>query len=98
MPSRPNDADSAQAYKKRKGLSYREQREWEQMEQHILQAEETLTACQAAVDDPAIVSDAAALQSRHAALHAALAEVERLYARWAELEEKRAASVNIPLS
>ena len=37
-----------------------------------------------------------ALQTRHAALDTALAEVERLYARWAELEEKRAASVSIP--
>jgi len=90
--------DPAQLGRKRKGLSYREQREWEQMEQNILQAEETLAACRAAVDDPAIVSDAEALQARHAALDVALAEVERLYARWAELEEKRAAFVSTPPS
>ena len=98
-PSRPEgDADSPQPARKRKGLSYREQREWEQMEQMILQAEETLTECRTAVEDPAIVSDAGALQSRCAALDAALAEVERLYARWAELEEKRADSIGTPRS
>jgi ATP-binding cassette subfamily F protein uup len=68
------------------------------MEQMILQAEETLTECRTAVEDPAIVSDAGALQSRCAALDAALAEVERLYARWAELEEKRADSIGSPRS
>jgi ATP-binding cassette subfamily F protein uup len=74
---------------KRKGLSYREQQEWGQMEKKILQAEDTLATCQAAVEDPAVVSDAGALQTRHEALDAARAEVERLYGRWTELEEKR---------
>ena len=43
-----------------------------------------------AVDDPAIASDPTALQERYAALEAAQAEVDRLYARWAELEAKQA--------
>jgi ATP-binding cassette subfamily F protein uup len=34
------------------------------------------------------------LQERFAALDAAQAEVDRLYARWTELEEKRAQAVN----
>ncbi|PYN35778.1 MAG: ABC transporter ATP-binding protein [Candidatus Rokuibacteriota bacterium] len=73
-----------------KRLGYREQREWEGMEQAILDAERALEACQREVDDPAIVSDPTALQQRYAALEAARADVDRLYARWAELEAKQA--------
>jgi ATP-binding cassette subfamily F protein uup len=71
-------------------LAYREQREWEGMEQTILEAEKALDACRRATEDPAIASDAAALQERFAALEAARADVDRLYARWAELEAKQA--------
>jgi ABC transport system ATP-binding/permease protein len=71
-------------------LAYREQREWEGMERAILDAESALESCQRAVADPAIASDAAALHERYAALEAARAEVDRLYARWAELEAKQA--------
>jgi ABC transport system ATP-binding/permease protein len=73
-----------------KRLGYREQREWEGMEQAILDAERAVEACQREVDDPAIVSDPTALQQRYAALEAARADVDRLYARWAELEAKQA--------
>jgi ATP-binding cassette subfamily F protein uup len=60
------------------------------MEQAILDAERTLAACRSQVEDPAIVSDPTALQQRYAALEAAQTEVDRLYARWAELEAKQA--------
>ncbi len=80
--------------RKRKGLSYNEQREWDQIEAKILEAEEVTATCQAAVNDPAIVSSADALQERYATLHSAQAEVEQLYARWAELEEKRGQSIS----
>ena len=73
-----------------KRLGYREQREWDGMEQAILTAEGVLAACQQGVDDPAIASDPAALQERYAALETARAEVDRLYARWAELEARQA--------
>jgi ABC transport system ATP-binding/permease protein len=73
-----------------KRLGYREQREWEGMEQAILEAERAVEARQREVDDPAIVSDPTALQQRYAALEAARADVDRLYARWAELEAKQA--------
>ncbi len=78
---------------KRKGLSYKEQKEWDQIEARILKAEERVATCQAAADDPSIASSAVDLQERHAALHAARQDVERLYARWAELDEKRAQAV-----
>jgi ATP-binding cassette subfamily F protein uup len=73
-----------------KRLGYREQREWEGMEQAILEAERALEACQRGVEDLAIASDPTALQERYAALEAARADVDRLYARWAELEGKQA--------
>jgi ATP-binding cassette subfamily F protein uup len=59
------------------------------MEQAILEAEEVVGARRREAEDPAIASDAGALQQRHAALETAQAEVERLYARWAELEAKQ---------
>ena len=75
---------------KRKGLSYKEQKEWDQIEAKIHESEEQIAACQSAASDPAIASSATDLQERYAALHAAQADVEGLYARWAELDEKRA--------
>jgi ATP-binding cassette subfamily F protein uup len=75
---------------KKKGLSYKERQEWETIEGKILKAEERVLACQTAADDPAIASAAEMLQERFAELHAAQAEVDRLYTRWTELEEKRA--------
>jgi ATP-binding cassette subfamily F protein uup len=71
-----------------KKLSYREKREWEQMEQTILVAEQRVASCEAAAADPAVASDAAVLHKRYEELEAARAEVARLYARWAELEVK----------
>jgi ABC transport system ATP-binding/permease protein len=48
-------------------------------------------AANAAAHDPAIATDAAALRAALSRLHAAQAEVERLYVRWAELEAKQKA-------
>ena len=79
---------------KRKGLSYKEQKEWDQIETAILNADERLAACLAATNDPAIASSAADLQERYTALQTAQADVERLYARWAELDKKRAQAIS----
>ena len=73
----------------RKGLSYAEQKEWDKMEAMIEKAEAAVVASQKATEDPDIVSHAGELRTRYAALEAARTAVERLYARWAELEEKR---------
>ncbi len=81
---------------KKKALTYREQQEWEQMEQKIVEAEDAVAACQAAMDDPAVVSDAAALQARCEALDSAHAHVEKLYARWTHLEEKHRTAIHTP--
>lgn len=89
---RNGDADRSSSGK-RKGLTYREQQEWDKMEQSIAKAEAAAATAEAAAADPAIASDAEALRTRYATLEAAQAEVERLYARWAQLEEKRTSSV-----
>ena len=86
-PARPEPPRSTRPAAKR--LTYREQQEWERMEADILAAEDALSRAQEAAEDPAVATAAAALHDRYAALEAARAEVERLYARWAELEEKR---------
>jgi ATP-binding cassette subfamily F protein uup len=71
-----------------KKLSYMEQREWDSMEARILEAEESLSAAQAKAQDPGISSSAVKLQDACLAADKAQAEVDRLYARWAELEAK----------
>ncbi|HVM97710.1 MAG TPA: ABC-F family ATP-binding cassette domain-containing protein, partial [Candidatus Acidoferrales bacterium] len=73
----------------RKRLSYNEQREWAEIETTILTAEQSLEDRRAATEDPSIAANAIELQHRFAALQAAQAEVDRLYARWAELAEKQ---------
>ena len=70
-------------------LTYLEKREWDQMEQAILEAEHALAASRRAVDDPAVASDPVALGERWAALQAAQVSVDRLYERWAELERRQ---------
>jgi ABC transport system ATP-binding/permease protein len=73
----------------RKKLGYLDAREWERMEERILEAERTLEAARAALQAPEAVSDPFALQQRYAEMQAAEAEVEKLYARWAELELRK---------
>jgi ATP-binding cassette subfamily F protein uup len=73
----------------KKRLGYLEAREWEQMEHRILEAEQTLEAARAALQSPEVVSDGVALQQRYVEMQAAEAEVEKLYARWAELEKQK---------
>ncbi|HET7705562.1 MAG TPA: ABC-F family ATP-binding cassette domain-containing protein [Thermoanaerobaculia bacterium] len=71
---------------KKSRLGYMEQRELAAMEANVVAAEERLDAARVAAEDPSIASDAAALQARFAELAAAQDALDRLYARWAELE------------
>jgi ATP-binding cassette subfamily F protein uup len=91
-PRAPRDAGAARGRPRErpKRLGYLEQREWNGMEQAILEAESALERCRQAAEDPDVASDPAALQERWAAHEAARAEVDRLYARWAELEARQA--------
>ncbi|HKC07988.1 MAG TPA: ABC-F family ATP-binding cassette domain-containing protein [Methylomirabilota bacterium] len=84
----PQRGEGEKAKGRGKRLGYLEQRELDTMEATILEAETAWEACRRAAEDPAIASDPAALQARYAALEAARAEVDRLYARWGELTAK----------
>jgi ATP-binding cassette subfamily F protein uup len=70
----------------KKRLSYLDSREWESMEEKILLAEEALERKKAEVQEAA--ADAVRLQVCYPEMLAAQQEVDRLYARWAELEAK----------
>lgn len=73
----------------KKKLSYLEAREWEQMENRILEAEEAVEAIRTEMLLPEVVSDGPRLHSCYERLQAAEAEVHNLYARWADLEAKQ---------
>jgi ATP-binding cassette subfamily F protein uup len=75
---------------KGKRLSYTDRREWDGMEASVLAAEARLAEARARAEDPAVATDAAALQVRLDEVESAGREVDRLYARWAELEAKLA--------
>ncbi len=83
-------ASPAPAPSPRKKLSYRLQREWDGMEARIGEAEAKVAALEAELAHPDVVSNAARLIELSAQLTAARAEVDRLYARWAELEAEQA--------
>ncbi len=89
-PRAPAAPGPARERSRTRRLGYLEQREWDGMEQAILDAETAMEEARLAAENPAISSDPAALQERYAALDTARAEVNRLYARWAELEARQA--------
>ena len=71
-------------------LSYLENREWEQMEGLIQEAEGKLHFAQEELQNPEGASQRATMEARYQAVVAMQAEVDRLYGRWAELEAKLA--------
>jgi ATP-binding cassette subfamily F protein uup len=74
----------------RKRLDWNEQKEWDGMEAAILKAEQAVETAQAATSDPGIMADHVKLHEAFERLAEAQQRVERLYARWAELEGKLA--------
>jgi ATP-binding cassette subfamily F protein uup len=73
----------------KKKLSYLEAREYGSIEAAIEQAEHDLRSKVAALNDPAIMSDAPRLQVAVAEVEQSQQVVDRLYGRWSELEEKK---------
>ena len=71
---------------KRKKLSYKDQREWDGMEARIQAAEAELASLRAEAERPEVISDAARVLELHTRIEQREAEIERLFARWAELE------------
>jgi ABC transport system ATP-binding/permease protein len=87
-PGRVNGEPTPQA-SARKKLSYLEAREYDAIEQRVADAEEVLQAKRLQLDDPKIVSDSQQLVTAHSELEEAQEKVDKLYARWAELEKKK---------
>ncbi|MFO0809846.1 MAG: ABC-F family ATP-binding cassette domain-containing protein [Gemmataceae bacterium] len=73
---------------KAKKLSYKEQQEWDGMEAAVLAAESLAAEREAAVERAATAGHIALAEACRA-LEEAKHGVERLYARWQELEERR---------
>lgn len=71
-----------------KKFSYLEAREYADIEQRVTEAEQRLKNKRAALEDPAIASDGPMLIAAHTEMEAAQEDVDTLYARWAELQEK----------
>lgn len=72
----------------KKKLSYLEAREFAGIEERVEAADARLDAAKARVGDPEVAVDAEKLTQALAEMEAAQAEVDALYARWAELTEK----------
>jgi len=71
---------------KPKKLSYKEQRDWDTLEERILSAETELADIEAQAAQPTVASNPTRAMELHEAHEAKRAEIDGLYARWAELE------------
>ncbi len=78
-----------QASATKKKLSYGEAREFASIEKRIAEEERKLHAMRATLEDPAIVADRFRLQSACLEVDEVQRAVDRLYARWAELEDRK---------
>ncbi len=86
--SRSSPVASPPAVRKKK-LSYGEAREFATIEQRIASAEQDLHAKRSALEDPAVASDVGRLRRICDEMGEAQKTIDRLYARWAELEKKQ---------
>lgn len=88
-PSAPSAKPNAEPPRKKPGkLSYKDQRELDGIEQAIEQAEQRKAALEATLADPDVYKRPAPELTRlQSDLDAATAEIERLYARWQQLEQ-----------
>ena len=82
----PSESTSTTTKKK---LSYLEARELETIEERIAEGDKILEARRAALEDPAVTSDPPRLQATCIELDEAQKSLDRLYARWSELEKKK---------
>jgi ATP-binding cassette subfamily F protein uup len=73
---------------RKKKLSYKETKELEGMEGRIAEAERELQAKHEMLLDPKVMSDAVKLRELSLELEAAQKEIDGMYERWGELEER----------
>jgi ATP-binding cassette subfamily F protein uup len=71
-----------------KKLSYMENREWESLEARIAGAEQEMARWHTQLEDNEVVCDAQKLAECYRKMESAQNELDALYARWVELEEK----------
>ena len=87
-PTSPSNATPEGTPSGKKKLSYLEAREYATLEVQIATAESLQAEKQTATEDPVIATDATRLQQALAELNQATQQVDTLYRRWHELEEK----------
>jgi ABC transport system ATP-binding/permease protein len=85
----PERASAPAAATSKKKLSYLEEREWSTIEERIAAAEAVVAKYHAEIEDPAVATDAARLQTALVESAKAQEIVDDLYTRWGELEAKR---------
>ena len=83
VPSEPTFTNT------KKKLSYLEVRELETIEERIADADKNLAARRAALEDPSVTGDPPRLRAACIEMDEAQNALERLYARWSELEKKK---------
>jgi ATP-binding cassette subfamily F protein uup len=83
------NAQQAAATATKRKLSYQEAREFANIEDSLVQAESELSATRAELADPQLASDGQRLLESCKRMEKAQDKVEKLYARWAELAEKK---------
>lgn len=88
-PSSRTAIPKKESQKKVGKLSYMDQREYDQIEEKIMEGEEAQERLQALMDAPETVANPQQLASVWADLERAKKDVEELYARWDVLEEKK---------
>jgi ATP-binding cassette subfamily F protein uup len=89
--SKPSPAvqEKSAAKSKPGKLSYMDQREYDQIEEKILELEERLEEVQQLMTDPDVMADQVRLQQSWQEQQALQAETDRLYDRWNELEQRK---------
>jgi ATP-binding cassette subfamily F protein uup len=85
---KPQASAPARSANGKKKPSYMDAREYEGMEERIAEAEQTLEAKRTVLQDPLVVKDGRLLEQAYQEMQEAQSTVDRLYSRWAELEEK----------
>jgi len=81
-------AGASQPLQAQKKLSYMEAREYAGIEERISEAEQKLQTKRAALEDPAIASNGPKLIAAQTEMETAQKDLDTLYTRWAELQEK----------
>jgi ATP-binding cassette subfamily F protein uup len=89
-PEAPRSADDGNKPPAKRKLSFKDQRDFDTIEARITAAEERLRALEAECALPEVVSNAARLVVLDAEMATTRGEIDRLYARWAELEQRTA--------